>query len=460
MIPDCCGAGYGRAKLVSQGYGMNEAASGAQKNGTYVLAIGFGTSLAMWAIGYLLLLPGVDTAKWLVFVVMALCMVAGGYVAGRFRGGVWRSGLYPGVLTAAINLLVIGSLLGGDSPNEISVTALVWIFGSLILGAALGSLGSVLGSANMSLRAGRVNWTSVFAHVAAVGTFLLLVIGGIVTSQEAGLAVPDWPNSYGYTMFLFPLSEMTGGVYYEHAHRLFGSLVGLTVLVLAVHIWRTEKRAWVKGFAGLALTGVIIQGLLGGLRVTGHLTTSSSPDVVAPNLSLAVVHGILGQIFLGIMVALATFTMWRWQDPKARTENLSGGTDRRLTEVLLVTLVAQIGTGALLRHTGTGLHLHITLAVFVLVAAIWSGSRAWGAYKDTPIIQRLGITLIHLVGIQIVLGLIAFSATRGRPASGDPSEFEVIATTAHQAGGALVVACAVSLALWVHRLVRVPASRE
>jgi cytochrome c oxidase assembly protein subunit 15 len=402
----------------------------------------------------------VELRKWLVFVVMALCMVAGGFVAGRFRGGGWRSGLYPGVLTAAINVLVLGSLLGGDSPNQISVNALVWILGSLVLGAVLGSLGSILGSANMSPRAGRINWTSVFAHVGAAGTFLLLVIGGIVTSYEAGLAVPDWPNSYGYTMFLFPLSEMTGDVYYEHAHRLFGSLLGLTVLVLAIHIWRTEKRGWVKWFAGLALVGVIVQGLLGGLRVTGHLTTSSSPGELAPNLSLAVVHGIMGQVFLGIMVALAAFTTWRWEGRETRTQDSSGGTDRKLTEALLVILVAQVGTGALLRHTGTGLHIHITIAVLVLVAAIWSGSRAWGIYKDNPLIQRLGITLIHLVGIQIVLGLLAFAATHGTPARGDPSTFEVIATTAHQAGGALVVVCAVSMTLWIHRLARMPLSGE
>jgi len=435
---------------------MNEAGNGGETRGSYVLAIGFGTSLAMWAIGYLLLLPGVDTGKWLVFVVMALCMVAGGYMAGYYQGGGWRSGLYPGVLTAAINLLVIGSLLGGNSPNEISATALVWILGSLVLGAVLGSLGSVLGSSNMSPRAGTVNWTAVLAHAAAAGTFLLLVIGGIVTSQEAGLSVPDWPNSYGYTMFLFPLSEMTGSVYYEHAHRLFGSLIGLTVLILAIQIWRTEKRGWVKWFAGVALATVIIQGILGGLRVTGHLTTSSAPENLAPSTSLAVAHGIMGQVFLGIMVALAAFTTGTWEDKEARTENPSGARDRKLTEALLVILLAQVGTGAILRHTGTGLHIHITLAVVVLVVAIWSGSRAWGIYKSNPLIQRLGITLIHLVGIQIVLGLIAFSVTQGEPIGGNPSTLDVVTTTAHQAGGALVVACAVSLALWVHRLVRLP----
>ena len=123
----------------------------------------------------------------------------------------------------------------------------------------------------------------------------------MVTGQQAGLAVVDWPNSFGSNMFLYPLSRMTGGVFYEHAHRLLGSLVGLTTLVLAVFLWRTDERRGVKLLAAAALLLVIVQGVLGGLRVTGRFTSSMDPAHTDPNLTLAIVHGVTGQVFLSVL---------------------------------------------------------------------------------------------------------------------------------------------------------------
>ncbi|MBW7939502.1 MAG: COX15/CtaA family protein, partial [Candidatus Omnitrophica bacterium] len=137
--------------------------------------------------------------------------------------------------------------------------------------------------------------------VGVAATFLLIIVGGLVTSNDAGLAVVDWPNSFGYNMFLYPLSRMTGGIYYEHAHRLFGSLVGITTLVITFHLFRVDQRKWVKNFSLLVLAVVIAQGILGGLRVTGKFTLATSPEEVAPSLTLALVHGVLGQFFLGLM---------------------------------------------------------------------------------------------------------------------------------------------------------------
>jgi len=92
-------------------------------------------------------------------------------------------------------------------------------------------------------------WRTGFAGVAVVAGLLVVVAGGLVTSLEAGLAVPDWPNSFGSNMFLYPLAKMTGGIYYEHAHRLYGSLVGLTTIVLAVVLWFTDDRIWLRALA-------------------------------------------------------------------------------------------------------------------------------------------------------------------------------------------------------------------
>ena len=127
-------------------------------------------------------------------------------------------------------------------------------------------------------------WTALFSKVGVAATFLLVVAGGLVTSNEAGLAVVDWPNSFGSNMFLFPLARMTGGIYYEHAHRLFGALVGLTTIVLAVRLWRYDNRGWLKRLSLVAVVLVIVQGSLGGLRVTGGFTMSTSEADMAPTL--------------------------------------------------------------------------------------------------------------------------------------------------------------------------------
>src|SRR5215210_2008781 len=105
------------------------------------------------------------------------------------------------------------------------------------------------------------------ALVTAVATFPLIFMGGLVTSHGAGMSVPDWPNSYGYNMFTFPPSRWVGGILYEHTHRLMGTVVGLCSIVLTVVAWRTEPRRWVRWLATGVLGAVILQGVLGGLRV-------------------------------------------------------------------------------------------------------------------------------------------------------------------------------------------------
>src|SRR5947209_8997094 len=90
----------------------------------------------------------------------------------------------------------------------------------------------------------------------------------MVTSKNVGLAVPDWPTTFGYNMFLFPISKWVGGILFEHTHRLIASSVGFLTIILAVWLWRAEPRLWVRRLAFGAVAAVILQGVLGGLRVT------------------------------------------------------------------------------------------------------------------------------------------------------------------------------------------------
>src|ERR1700747_1338787 len=143
----------------------------------------------------------------------------------------------------------------------------------------------------------RLHW---YAVVAAASVSLLICSGGLVTSHGAGMAVPDWPNSFGYNMFLFPISRWVGGVFFEHTHRLIASLVGLLTIGLCIATWLIEDRRWVKWLASVAVLAVIVQGGLGGLRVTEH------------NAVLGLFHGCLAQSFLSLMATFALVTSPLW----------------------------------------------------------------------------------------------------------------------------------------------------
>src|SRR5215468_7651709 len=144
-------------------------------------------------------------------------------------------------------------------------------------------------------------WLNRFAWLTCVATLLLICSGGMVTSKNAGLTVPDWPTTFGYNMFLFPFSKWVGGILFEHTHRLMGSLVGFLSIILAVWLWLSEDRQWLRKLGLIALIGVILQGILGGLRVT------MMKD------EIGIFHACIAQAFLGLLVfiALATTKYWR-----------------------------------------------------------------------------------------------------------------------------------------------------
>jgi cytochrome c oxidase assembly protein subunit 15 len=274
----------------------------------------------------------------------------------------------------------------------------------------------------------------------------------LVTSSEAGLAVVDWPNTFGSNMFLFPLARMTGGIYYEHAHRLFGALVGLTTIVLAIRLWRRDDRKWVHRLALAAVALVVLQGTLGGLRVTGTFTLSTSEVDMAPSIVLALAHGVLGQIFLGVMVALAVVTSVRWLAAGAPELRPNFNDDRGLQRWLIVTVLVQLVLGAAQRHLAALLIVHICLAAVVILLAVMVGVRAWGMYRDVWPVDRLGKALVVLASLQGLLGIAALAVTGGEAVVGSPSTIAVTITTAHQATGAIILAVSVALTLWTQRL--------
>ncbi|MCB9514332.1 MAG: COX15/CtaA family protein [Candidatus Latescibacteria bacterium] len=423
------------------------------------LALGFGTSAAMWALAYLSRLFASALPPWLLFVLFIVCLLGGGALAGRYGTRGVAGGARVGALASLLNLLILGSVLGGDVPGELRRAAVFWVPGSILLGVLLAACGAWLAMRkrtpepfSSSAAPPALGWNSAFAAVAAATTLMLLGAGGLVTSEEAGLAVVDWPNSYGFNMFLYPLSRMTGGIFYEHAHRLLGSLVGLTTLVLALQLQFSERRRWLRALGWVALLMVVLQGLLGGLRVTGRFTMSQSPTDMAPSLDLAVVHGILGQLFFGLLLALTAFSSRLWVSGRLPEPRPTASTDRQLTAVLVLAVFVQLVLGAMLRHMARGMLWHVSFAMVLALLALAVGARHWGLYRDLPLLRPLGRTLTILVGVQLLLGTGALAAVNGTPDPGDLPWWEVALTTLHQLTGATILGLSVLLSLWSRRL--------
>ena len=439
----------------SDSQSTTSAASASVPSGA-ILSLGFGTTVAMWAVAYVCRLPGVMAPGPLLAALFVACLAAGGFLSGRWLGGGARPaalvGAQVGALAGLLNLLILGSVfrdvLGGNAAQ-----AVFWVPGTIAAGALLGTVGALLSRERAA--PGQRPWSSAFGRVAACATLLLLSAGGLVTGHDAGLAVPDWPNSFETNMFLYPLSRMTGGIYYEHAHRLFGSLVGLTTLVLAAHLVRNDRRRWLKGLAIAAFVAVCVQGLLGGLRVTGRLTLSADAADLSPSTALAVVHGVTGQLFFCLLCALAAFVAKTWQEAAPPAELEEAERERRAGTISLATglaalLVFQLFLGALLRHLHTTSTWHITGAVFVLLLSVAVGVRGMSLHKDQPVLPRLGLALCGLVAFQFLLGWVALAATLMK--AGALADWQAAITTLHQTTGALLLASAVLFRLWAGRL--------
>ena len=184
-----------------------------------------------------------------------------------------------------------------------------------------------------------------FAIAVAAATLLLVFAGGLVTSTESGLSVPDWPTTYGQNMFTFPVSKWVGGIRYEHVHRLIASGVGLLTVALAVWLARREPRRWVRRLGYLALAAVVAQGVLGGLTVLLLLPTAVS-----------VAHACLAQTFFCLVVTIAVVTSPRWTS-SARTlrEALATSPVGRSAAVTAGAVFLQLLVGAVMRHTRAGL---------------------------------------------------------------------------------------------------------
>ena len=287
------------------------------------------------------------------------------------------------------------------------------------------------------IRRTRNPWLARYASLVALATFLLIIAGALVTSNDAGLSVPDWPTSFGS----FRMPRMVGGVKFEHGHRMIAGTVGILTIILALWLWRSDERRWVRRLGGLAVLTIIAQAVLGGITVLFFLP--------AP---ISVAHACLAQICFCLAVVLALATRYEWRADDACSEDAGSPTLHRLAVATTAAIFLQLALGAGFRHNGFGIIPHVVGAVVVTVGIVWMLIRVRSEYKDQRGLVRLSGALTALLGLQLLLGIGSYIEKLAERTAPQPLPPAVTVTTAHVAVGALVLAASLLLTLEVYRV--------
>jgi heme a synthase len=276
-----------------------------------------------------------------------------------------------------------------------------------------------------------------FAVFTACWTLFLLVAGALVTSNDAGLAVPDWPLSYGS---LTP--PMVGGIFYEHGHRMVATVAGMLTIILAVWISRRESRAWMRKLGWAALAAVIAQGILGGVTVKFFLP---------PWVSVA--HAALAQAFFCSLIAIALFTSKWWQSDLTMIRYSAQPPVRERAVWATLFIFIQLLLGAAYRHHAFGILPHLigaALVPFIVIPA--ANATSDRVYELAPGLVRSGKILKHVLYLQLALGGAALWSRLTTLHAPQPMPVMIFFTVAHTAVGALTLGAAVLLVLVSYRV--------
>lgn len=480
------------------------------------VVLGFATAVVMWLIAFFLHLRGLTAEPWVTGVALLFAQFGGAMLAGAFAGTQrqpWKLGLFTGLTTGVLNLLILGSILTEPARSRadeaLRPDAGVMVLGYLSIAIGIGIIGAYLGARLLprqsdptDAHAGRHDrWVSRFAWVAAFAVVPVLFTGGLTTSNQAGLAVPDWPGTYATNMFLYPVSSMTGGKLYEHTHRLFGSLAGVATLGLflyALTAWigarrtRSDRRPFYALATLLSLgagLAVLAQGIIGGFRVIladGANETERWIDAIenmpaeqitasvalttdnTTSLGLAVVHGITGQLTFALLCVMACILSFRWARSVTR-EPPTDGFLRLVTTGFFVAAVLQLSLGSVTRHFQHthALFSHIGFSVIVTGLALFAAARGISRHAESRPIAPLGKALLAVVSVQFLLGWVALmvvvphydEALGTTPLTAERPPASVLVATLHQMTGAALLGIGAMLTAWTYRLTA-PATRS
>ncbi|MGD0697262.1 MAG: COX15/CtaA family protein [Terriglobia bacterium] len=282
-------------------------------------------------------------------------------------------------------------------------------------------------------------WLHRYSILVAFATFILVIAGALVTSNDAALSIPSWPAPFHWPAAMGP------GGRYELSHRVVAGTVSTLTIILALLLWRFEPRRWVRRMGAIAVLTVIAQAILGGVTVLLDLPTVTS-----------VGHACLGQIFFGVMVSLVLFTRrdFTWDEPKAN--DLASPPLRKLAAATTALIFIQLVLGAAFRHHGFSIVPHLVGAGLVTISVLWTLLRVHSGFDDQPRLKRPAGLLAVLLVAQVALGIGAYWELWTNRDAPQPLPPVVDVTTAHVALGALVLATSVVLTIQAYRFIAAP----
>lgn len=310
-------------------------------------------------------------------------------------------------------------------------------------------------------------WPHRWAVVMCCATFPLIWVGALVTTYDAGMAVPDWPSTYGYNLFLYPWQTWLFGpfdLFVEHKHRLIASLVGMLSIGCVASTFLTQCSRAVRVLAILALVAVIFQGILGGARVLLDART------------LAMIHGCVGPAFFALTAVVALVASRRW-----RTESKTVVSRTMFISCVTTAVLAyiQLFFGAMLRHVPVdagpqwfrvAVLFHVMIALLIAGHVLASGYKTLRTHND-PWLTRPTLALMLMVGLQLMLGVGTWVSKYAWPAALGQFEFaagytvtanslaQSLIVTSHVAVGSLILATSVVLAVRAGRLLKWESSK-
>jgi len=283
-------------------------------------------------------------------------------------------------------------------------------------------------------------WLHRYTVAVAICTLFLVVAGGLVTSNDAGLSVPDWPLAYGK---LVP--QLEGGIVFEYGHRVVATTVGLLTIILAIWLGRVEQRRWMRRLGIVALCAVIAQGLLGGMTV---LLMQPKP--------ISIFHACLAQLFFSTTVLIALFTSGEWRRSRPMMEDCGSVSIHSLALAVPLFVLAQLALGAAARHKAIGVLPHVIGAAAVTGMILWIVIRVLVRYSDVTPLRRSALALLTIAISQVFLGIAAYMSRIATVDAPQPMAVMVGFTVAHVATGALTMAASVVMAAQIYRRVRRP----
>ena len=278
------------------------------------------------------------------------------------------------------------------------------------------------------------------AVLLSCATVVLLVAGALVTSNEAGDSVPDWPVSFG--RWLISSNNFVANVRFEYSHRVIAGIVGLITLVLAGWAFATERRGWLRKLGSIAFAGVVAQAGIGGLRVL-------FPEYKA---LIAVPHALVAQSFFAIIVSIVVFTSRSWSEPRKTKPDSDGLPLRRVAPATVGVVLIQLVLGAGFRHQAFGIVPHIVGAAVVTILIVSMVVILMRRHGEDDYLARPCKLVFGLLFVQLCLGVASYVARV--TSAGDPQPLEpmISLTVAHLVVGALTLATTVVIALRCHKV--------